>query len=67
MRRGHKTLFAIFGMGMSIVCALALTIHAGRALEPKVHATTVVQTPTFTWSMQKRFGAKRVDGIVVHH
>ena len=54
-------------MGISIVCALALIIHAGLALEPKVHATTVVQSPTFTWSMQKRFGAKRADGIVDHH
>lgn len=66
MRRVHKTSLAFFALGICTVCALAL-IHVGRALETKVNATTIVQGPMFTWSMQQRFGAKRADGIVDYH
>lgn len=67
MRRVYKTLLVFFGIGISILCAFALIVRAGRTLEAKVHATTVVQSLTFTWTMQKRFGAKRADGIVDYH
>lgn len=66
MRTVYKTILAFVGVGICIICALAL-VYAGRALETKVNATTIVQNPTFTWSMQQRFGAKRADGIVDFH
>ena len=66
MKRISTTLLAICGVTISTVCLLVL-LHAAHPLERKVYATSVVQTPTFTWSMQKRFGARRADGIVDYH
>jgi len=51
------------------MCALALTKNAGHTLESKAYAATVAQnsTASFTWSMPKRFGSKRGDGIADYH
>ena len=68
MRRVHTSFF-LFGIGVSVMCVLALTKNAGHTLESKAYAATVAQnsTASFTWSMPKRFGSKRGDGITDYH
>src|ERR1051325_11549217 len=67
-QRAPISRFVLF-LTIAVTSALALTTNAGRALGPKAHAAPAAQNvpQTFTWSMAKRFGPKRPDGIVDFH
>ena len=67
-QRAPISRFVLF-LSIAVISALALTTNAGRALGPRAHAAPAAQNvpQTFTWSMAKRFGPKRPDGVVDYH
>lgn len=70
MRRIHKSLISgVYLLSISLAgvpLVYILGTNSGDILETKAHAATLQSSPpaTFRWSMPKRFGPKRPDGIV---